>query len=83
MSLKQISQAKYFGPDDKGRDQAGTPAIIEVTSATGEKVRFFTLAARSEEDAEKINKCAYKIISMEAGLRERETVIAELQDALI
>ena len=45
-----VSSAAWIG-EVKGRDQKGTPAIIEIGG-----VRFFSLSAKDQADADRINK---------------------------
>lgn len=52
-----ISEAKYLGPDDKGRDHGGNCAVIQVRLIDGD-VRFFSLSPKDHQDAERINAAA-------------------------
>jgi len=52
-----IRGARYLGPDNKGRDQGGCPAIVEIDG-----VRLFTLAPKDKADEEKINKAVGSLL---------------------
>lgn len=54
--MKIVSKAEWYGLDEKLRQRGGTPAVIEVDG-----VRFFSLSARDEEDAQRINVAAEKL----------------------
>jgi hypothetical protein len=65
--IKLISEAKYLGPDVcTGRDQGGTPAIIQVRLIDGD-VRFFSVSAKDHQDAERINAAARELTAFNHG----------------
>lgn len=51
--IRIISRAVWHGLDDKRRQRGGTAAVIDCDG-----VRFFSLSARDEEDAVRINNAA-------------------------
>jgi hypothetical protein len=55
--MKILSKAKFLGLDEQRRQRGGTPAIIEVDG-----IRFFSLNARSEEEAGQMNTAARMVM---------------------